>query len=104
MVGDQSVLSTQSFAEWVDQDPQPPPHVNHLQACDQTPQQVHVDRGQDELSHPPQMARQGGDEEGGERGGDAGVADHLHYHREDHHIIEPRRRGLRPRKIVRYKL
>ena len=55
----------------------------------------------------PQLAGQADDEGGGGEavhqggGGAVGVADH---HREDEHPVEPRRRGLRPKKIVRYKL
>ena len=85
-----------------DQDPQLLPQ--HLQVCDQAPQHV-----QDDPSLPPhpQLAGRAEDEGGGGEavhqgvGGAGGVADHRSV---DEHHVEPRRRGLRPKKIVRYNL
>ena len=86
-----------------DQDPQLLPQ--HLQVCDQAPH--HVQDNDPSLPPHPQLAGQADDEGGGGEavhqggGGAVGVADH---HREDEHHGEPRRRGLRPKKTVRYKL
>ena len=68
------------------------------EAVHQTPPHAQADEGQGH--HPPQLSVQD-EEEGG--GGTAGEAVH-HPHRDDEHLIEPRRRGLRPKKKVRYRL